>query len=374
MSSDVDLALTSFNQLFWQPRLSADLRQHYRLIDAPITRYLIGAGRLLTGTQPLSTDWDWSKSWQQNESNGALPSALMLLTARFSVSWLSIVSLILVFDLVRQIARPSTALLAVILLGLNPLFLLHTRRAMAESALLFFSLLSLWSLFRLRKYPILMGAFIAFAFCAKQTGIVLLAPALFVLMVQPQKKVAKKIVSLLKLTLTFLGVVILLNPFLWAHPLDAVKEAYRQRNELTQNQQNLIFYLSPGKNINIPSQKVASLIGNLYFMPPATADVANYKSETAEAEDLYFNNPINNLGSSPFLALMAFVLTIFGFVVTYYRVVKQHDLKSNTAIFLLTGVCFGAGVLLFSPLPFQRYYLPLLPFIVICIVLVWDLL
>jgi 4-amino-4-deoxy-L-arabinose transferase-like glycosyltransferase len=369
MSSDIDLMHSSFNQLFWQPGSSADLRQHYRLLDSPLTRYLIGIGRALTATPPLTADWDWSGSWLQNATNGALPSAQLLLIARLSVACLSLLSLVLIFDLLWTTFNPLLALVTVFILAFNPLFLLHTRRAMAESALIFFSLLSLVCMVRWSKYPIWVGIATALAFCSKQSAVVLVIPALIALLAQPDHKFSDLLSRLVKFSLAWVLTVILLNPFCWLHPIEAVSEAYTQRLELTRQQQSMIYSVSPEKDINAIPNKVASLIGALFFAPPAVADVANYIKDTASAETNYFAFPLNNLGFGFSGGGLALILTLIGFVLLLYRIIKQQEFTGKPLILLVAFLCSLIAVFLFTPLPFQRYYLLVLPFNLIWIAL-----
>jgi hypothetical protein len=109
----------------------------YRLIDAPIVRYILGAGLLLSGQDPLPSDWDWSGTISENQSSGAYPSQSVLLAGRLAVILLFPLSLALVYATGRTLAGIWAGLLSAILLGTNSLVLLHTRRAMAEGPLLF---------------------------------------------------------------------------------------------------------------------------------------------------------------------------------------------------------------------------------------------
>ena len=82
MSGDLSFALKNPGSLFWQPERPIDLRMHYRLLDPPTSRYLVGIGRSLSGFSALPADWDWSKTWQQNRAAGALPDEGLLTASR----------------------------------------------------------------------------------------------------------------------------------------------------------------------------------------------------------------------------------------------------------------------------------------------------
>mgnify|MGYP000951255913 CR=1 FL=1 len=363
MSADVDTLLTSIDKLYWNSTLSNDLRQHYRLLDAPVTRYLIGTARLLNQAPALPNDWDWSLSWQQNQERGALPDVSLLWLARLSVAWLALISLIFFFDIVQKVSHPLIALLASILLALSPLFLLHTRRAMAESALLFFGILSIWVMLRFPHRPIFIGAVCALAFCSKQSAAVLVFPAILVICMQSKNKISSRLMNLFMFFISFLLVILLLNPFLWKNPLQAAQQAWQQRALLTQQQQELIFERSPEKQTDDFIQKTASLIGALYFQAPAVADVANYLQDTTDASQHYFANPLNNLLHDLYGAIIQLTLGILGLILFIMHAIKNSGPRSGKTLILVTFLCITISLLFFTPFPFQRYYILLLPWI-----------
>ena len=88
MSADVELLFENPTDLFWTPAETGGLREQYRLLDAPLTRTLIGLGRVLTNTAALPADWVWAASWEENTGNGALPDRRLLAMGRLSVAWL----------------------------------------------------------------------------------------------------------------------------------------------------------------------------------------------------------------------------------------------------------------------------------------------
>jgi len=67
MSADLEQLFTRPEKLFWHPNWEQDSRQKYRAVDAPLTRYLIGVGRLTAGLDAPSVDWNWSLDWRANQ-------------------------------------------------------------------------------------------------------------------------------------------------------------------------------------------------------------------------------------------------------------------------------------------------------------------
>src|SRR4030067_744506 len=145
MSSDFERISSQPSELFWLPCDNSD-QQRYRLVDAPFTRYILGAGRSLASLPALPADWDWGKSWEQNRISGALPDKKLLAVGRTTISIFLPLSLMLMFLIGRKAQRPLAGMFSAFLLGSNALILVHGRRAMAEGLLLFCVTLFIFSL------------------------------------------------------------------------------------------------------------------------------------------------------------------------------------------------------------------------------------
>ena len=369
MSSDVETILLSFKDLFWQPNAENDLKQHYHELDAPLNRYLIGTGRFLAGKPPLNSDWDWSKTWPQNQANGALPGPDLLEIARVSVAVFFLLALILFYDLVRILFNPTTALLAGLILGLNPLILLHTRRAMAESMLVFTIIFFLWVLIRYPRQAFVSGCVLGLAFCAKQSAVMLIIPGLVGIsaVLLQQKKWLSALKQIFIFLAAFLFISILLNPFAWSDPLHAIPDAFRLRQEFTARQEAGILEVSPEKNINSIPDKLASEIGAIYYQPLAVADVANYMENTSNAEKNYFSNPLNNLLRDPISSSLFLVAAMLGLGLLLVSITHQMIFSLNRILLVIAFLSIAIGLFLFIIVPFQRYYLPIIPFLSIWI-------
>ena len=66
MSSDLSAFFNNPARLFWTPENSDELRMRYRVLDAPLNRYLVEISRTLNRQTALESDWDWSKTWDEN--------------------------------------------------------------------------------------------------------------------------------------------------------------------------------------------------------------------------------------------------------------------------------------------------------------------
>ena len=366
MSADIDTLFSRPADLLWSAARTQDVRQTYRELDAPLARYLIGFGRKITGLPALSVDWDWSKSWDANQAAGALPDARLLLVARLSVAILFPFSLFFIFKSGQAIGGSPMGWAAMLLLAANPLVLLHTRRAMAESGLIFTICLFLWALTRPIKPAWLIAIPAALVFCSKQSAGVLAGIGLAFLIWkswQQDKSILKILISTALFGLVFIAVVGLLNPFLWSNPLQAAQAAINARQNLTNNQVAALGAVRPDMLLGSLSQRLLGLVAQLFITRPAVADIGNYVTQTKAAEAAYFSSPFNQLLGGIIGGGILLVLSLTGFFLAAANSIKSHD-PSNRLIqlFLLSTLVIFITLVWFLPIPWQRYYLPLAPF------------
>lgn len=362
-SADIDLLWQNPSALFWSPTKSGDLRQKYRELDAPLTRSLIALGRWVARQPPVPVDWDWSATWRENVATGALPSYKQLAAGRYAVAVLFPFSIVFLFLAGRKIGGEFTAWISVLLLAGNALVLLHTRRAMAEGPLLFTTTLTLWSFVQFEKRPWLCGIPAGLAFSAKQTLIAFMPSGLLAVLWNTSQSSNRTIARLLSWVFYYLAlfimVIALLHPFLWGNPMGAITASIQARRELAKAQASD----RPQQALDSAESRLAGMIASLYFNPPAFSETANYQNETQSGEQVYLANPITHLLRSISGGSVLLILNLFGFVsavLTSIRA-KEHD---RQRISLLLFANLAQMVVLFSliPLPWQRYYLPLVPF------------
>ncbi len=372
-SADFDLLLTRPAALGWQPGHDADLRQRYRLLDAPLTRYLLGAGRTLAGLPPLPADWDWGATWEANSAAGALPAPALLRTGRYAVTALLPLTLLLLYLTGCALGGRRVGLLAVLLLGMHPLVLLHARRAMAEGALLFGVTCTLWALLAApaRARALWLGLALGLAVNAKQSALAL------VLLVFPRVGGNRRrsvrslqphgLLSIVRSLLLLVGISVLLNPVFWSHPISAMRSAIRLRADLAARQAADTARLAPGALLDTPAKRIIALLGNLYVTPPQFAEVGNYTAATAPSEAAYRANPLHTWGRGLWGGAFFLVLTLIGMGRGVREIWRRGAAPGETeatqkVIWLLAATALQAGALLVMiPLPWQRYTVPLLP-------------
>lgn len=372
MSGDLKTLFTKPADLFWRPAETPDLRQYYREVDPPLTKYIIGIGLAISGENPLDQDWDWAKSWSENNRAGAVPSEKQLITARLSVALLFPFSLLLAYLIGKNLRSRTFGWINMGLLAVNALVLIHTRRAMTESALLFGVLFCLWAAVSWKRGRYWLAIPAAIAFNAKYTALPFVLIGLIAVLwdFKPEKTVIKnRVLHSILYSAIFLILTFALNPFLWKTPVAALRDAVDSRQELVYRQSQVFNMVDSSMVLDTFGEKTNALLAQLFFSPPAAADVGNYSEELSIELKNYSSNPLHNffrgwIGGSIilFLTTVGFALWIVGFFRTKPPS-RAEILILSSFVLQLTAIL---AMLLF---PFQRYYVPLVPFITLMLAL-----
>lgn len=364
-SADLEGIFTHPVDLAWTPGVPVDIHDTYRLLDAPLVNYLIGLGRFAGGYPAPQSDWNWSAGWNENAAAGAVPNPRLLAFARLLPSVLLPLSVMLIYLAFRRIDMAWTGAAAALLLVINPLILLHARHAMAEAGMIFALSLALFILTSCLHKPILAGLAAGLAFCAKQSLLVIIPFGLLAVLYSTWKKFpqTKRIVRNGVIYLVAAGaVIILLNPFLWKHPVEAIQAAWESRRELLTRQVEEMGKLAPDQIADSPLESAGFLISQAYILPPAAEDVGNYHAELAAQEDAYFSFLPHRwlrgfAGGGIFL-----IMGLFGFFCWPFT----RGFSSGQSLFLsglaIISLALFISLALAVPLPFQRYALPLVFF------------
>ncbi len=131
--------------------------------------------------------------------------------------------------------------------------------------------------------------------------------------------------------------------------------------ELSQNQADTIESVSPEFLTNSVSKRIIAFIAQVFILQPSPQEVSNYQENLNQPIVDYFKNPLhrgfvrNLFGGTIFL-----VLFLFGF----YKSISYLPIKFNL-IFLSGFILFSLEILISLAIPFQRYYLPAIPFTII---------
>jgi len=368
-SADLEAWVRDPLSVAWDPSKVTEYDQAYRTLNPPLPKIILGIGRRVAGFGPdqVSVDWDWSMSWDANRAAGALPGEALLTSARLANILLLPVSLMFLYMSGLKIGGRSTGIIGVVLLGTNALVLLHARRAMAEAAVIFGVSLAIFGFVQARDKPWLAGLGAATAVLSKLSTAAL-APVGLVLVIWPGKTGLTGLRNATTRAMAYLGAfaleVFVFDPLLWRHPFQAMAAVWRARLDLLASQVAEIGAAAPSLILRSPGERLASLIGNTFLMPPQFAEVGNYVTQTAPQVESYLAIPGNELLRGVFaggLVLGVCLLGVFLAVIRWPRLPGASRVPLSALA--IASAAQTAALYAAIPLPFQRYYLPLIPFI-----------
>lgn len=361
MSEDFKLLFNNTSDLFYNRDPASPIKQNYRLLDAPLTKYTIGFWRMIFGIEGLQSDWNWSKSWELNSA--ALPDHNLLLLSRISLSIFFPFSIFLFYFIAQDLFNHNKILVlsSLLLFSTNSLLLLHTRRAMAEGLLIFFLIFSLYTLNKLPKKWIFLSAIpITFAINAKQSLIFLIPIALILMIIYYKKNIKSIAIQTVMFFILIIGISYLLNPISWQEPIKVAKLMIIERQELSQDQVSAISSVTPEFPTIKFKEKITAFIAQIFVLPPSPQEISNYQEQLNQSIYEYFKNPIQKgYFRNLIIGTIFFLLSFYGFIISIFILpIKQK------IIFSLGYLLLIFEIFLFVDLPFQRYYLPTIPFVI----------
>jgi hypothetical protein len=367
-SRDLETLFQDPMSLAWSPQPESELDQEYRALNAALPKYMLGLGRRLAGYGPesVSSDWDWSKSWDANLKAGALPSGGVLQGARYASLATVLAAVALAFPLGRQMEGPLTGALSAALLGTHALVLLHGRRAMAEGTLVLGVVLALVGILHAHRRPWLAGLCCATAAAAKFSGFAL-APVGLLAAIWPAKGKRAKGVALrgaLSFLVPFLLLFLLLHPLFWSYPVRAATATWTIRQDLLEGQTAAIGVHAPGMVLDDPATRSAVLVAQLFILEPQHWEVGNYRAELTASIESYEAIPGHSVmrGWVGGGSLLGF--TLLGIIGSFrYQEPCSNRQRRPRVLLALASVAQAGALLLSVPLPFQRYVMPLVPMV-----------
>jgi hypothetical protein len=360
MSRDLRIAFSSPKQLNYQNEQELSSIQRYRLIDAPLPRTIIGIAFAITNTDPINSDWNWSLSWAENNENGALPSNQKLLIARLSLGLFVPLGLFLFYLILKNVSSWKTSLFVTLLLGLNSLFLVHTRRAMAEGLAFTLYMAVLYLMISKPKSALLIGILSGLALQSKQTTLpLLLIPLLYWFM---DGIVHKTLYEMARKVIIFLGSLLvihyLLNPVIWMDPPRLTILQFQTRMAFSQNQATEYLALSSPLAVSGFISRFTAWLANTFFATAAYFDIGNYAVDLSTQIAQYRSLIIHRLINSWFSGVVILILNLFGMILSLTKPVVKNITNSRTLQILWAVTIFQTLFSIFMlPITFQRYYL-----------------
>lgn len=378
MSSEISNDAFPVSDQFFSKNPKDPGRQHYRLIDAPLTRTVIGLANRISRQPQLTSDWNWSASWQKNVDAGALPSQKQLFISRFAVSIWVPIGLVLFFFTLRRFLNVRISITCVILMALQASFLLHTRRAMAEPLLLALYLFIIWFLFKpfSNSNLIYLSICLGLLFQTKQTSVPLIISIWLIVIITGWRNSSWR--GFLKALFIPVSLIAFchfaLNPIMWKDPVRVIGIMLQERLMFSQEQFSQLLQAGSGLALPTALDRIVGLVAQIFFAPPAYFDIGNYAVQLENSISAYRENIFNTLLSGWLWGGLLFIAVSFALTMTPLLWQKGKiswlSPQVTTIIMLIFHVLF---YLIALNIGFQRYYLPILPLLFLLIALNFSL-
>lgn len=350
--------------------------QSLRLLNGTIPKYLYGWVTAFNGysVNQINEQWDWGNGYDYNNTNGHIPSEKLLFPARIVSAIQLVLAIMIYFCILRLISNRPVAYVGSLYLTLNPAILINGRRAMMEGSHLLFMMLVLLvgvMLIRYRKWWlfILLGIVSGLALSAKHPNAVIIAlvfvacGSYVVLYGLRQFKTVKRdslkfIGGLILSGILTLSVFYATNPAWWGDPLNRATKVLELRNDL------LDIQIKQFDTYFTASDQFKGLINFVFVAKPQYFEVpqwAQFTQITAQIEQ-YEQSLWSGvaIGGSTIGGLILAMLVGFGII----HFARNSMIQTESRWFILI---WGIGIVIITfvitPLEWQRYYLPIYPFV-----------
>lgn len=351
---------------------SGATQQQLRLLNGTLPKYLFGLAAWLGGYSigEINDQWVWGAGWDYNQQNGHIPTDDLLARTRWASAVLLAGAVIVSFVLGESNGGRGTAYLLSAYVAFSPALLLNGRRAMMEGALTFFSLLTvlagLW-LLRARLNAqrrwlllLLLALSSGLTIASKHTGAFTVAAVFAALLIDSLLRRRKLLQQLGALVLAGIGALLVflaLNPAWWDDPLARARTVLNLRTELLSGQAATF----DGYD-NLPDQLAGFFRQSLIAQPMyAETDFDNFPARIAPQVATYEASGLAGIaiGGSTIGALLLSAAALWGLI----RLLRGKVRPGSRLVIGVWAAAMFALTLLFTPLEWQRYYLPVLPVI-----------
>jgi hypothetical protein len=361
-SGDV-LALTT------TPPYPIDSRAHLRIINGSVQRYAFGAVLLVRGHNvgdlQQEPGWNWGLSYDDNVEGGWLPKDSILTASRYTSAAFFALSLIPLVGIAHLLSGRVAALASTALVALNPLLLLNGRRAVQEGVMLCFGLLVMWVAVWLAKRvrageraPAIVwwGLAIAggLALASKHSAALFLMAAwlwIGLAMLAAPRHRARTLADLIFSGVGAIAVFVMLSPALWNNPPARLLDLTRLRGELLSIQVDI----EEGAPTSV-EQRARWMLSVPYTAPVTHYERAEWGEVAAIAseEAAYESSVWRGYPTSVALGVALTGLAVLGLIAL---TVRQPIMGAGMLVwYAVTG-----AIMLVNPLPWERYYIPLVP-------------
>ncbi|MDZ4765264.1 MAG: phospholipid carrier-dependent glycosyltransferase [Chloroflexota bacterium] len=416
-----------------EPPYPIDSDAQLRILNGSVNRYLIGlawhAAGYTEADLPPPPGWDWGLVYADNVNTGHRPTDTQLWIARLPSALLFALSVPLMFALGALLGGwlhgRRTAWIAAALYALNPVLLLHGRRATQEGALLFFGLLCLWIAATITARPApaplrkegkndaerlplsgtergravevwlwlaLAGAG-GLALASKHSAVVFvvgawawvfvgnvmernLTPRPPLHFVERGRKIWRVIyvgsTLMVVAALTF-ALFVALSPAFWRDPAARLGDLLAERAHVLVIQ----VAISGGVPLSVP-ERIAFIVREPFRAPPMHFELASWRDVTPIHDEItrYMASPLSGVQTDNLIGVVLTLCAAVGVLTSIHYLRPRHwrfprlarifhgeaeEHRRRASAGLLVWSAVAAGSLLANPLAWQRYALPWLP-------------
>lgn len=359
------------------PPYNIDAEPQLRILNGSVNRYAIGLLWHLAGYSradlPPAPGWDWGLDYDSNVAAGYRPADTLLHLARLPSALFLAASVAVMFGLGWQFGGRPLAYAASALYALNPIVLLNGRRAMMEGSLLFFGLLAVLLAAHISRrqaqdqspHPLWWLALAAAAgltLASKHSGVIFVAAAfgwvaLAALLRRRSRDLPLVTLRLITSSALALALFVALSPALWNDPPARLRDLLDVRAELVDIQ----VQADPAAPMPL-ARRAEFIFVQPFIAPPMHFEAGSWTSFAPIGDEIarYMQSPLSGWQFGPMFGTALTLLAAFG-VAALVTPGLRGSVPFEQAAGLLLWAALTAIALLANPLPWQRYYLPLIP-------------
>ncbi len=360
------------------PPYYVDTDPWLRILNGSINRHAIGLSWQMAGYTngdlPPVPGWDWGLDYETNVATNHRPVEGLLLAARASSTLFLAASVVVLFGIGWQLGGRPLAYLSSAIYTLNPVLLLNGRRAMMEGSMLFFGLLAILLAIHINRQRAeggrglwrwwlgLIGA-CGLALASKHTGAVFVAVAFGWILAAEFLRFRWRdlLVTVVKLAISaglVLALFIALSPALWNDPAARLRDLVEVRASLLDTQ----IQADPAAPMPL-AERINAIITQPFLTPLAHFEAGGWTDFAPISAEItrYMASPLSGLQSANVIGLALTALTLGGFGLLWLPSWRPVALTWGQVAGVLVWLAGSLAFALVNPLPWQRYYLPLIP-------------
>jgi hypothetical protein len=146
------------------------------------------------------------------------------------------------------------------------------------------------------------------------------------------------------------------------NPFQSLQAQWQERTQFVAEMISKFEERAPEQVLDEPIDRFGALIAQLYILDPQFAEAANYSEATESYEMDYNASFFHSLFRGFFWGGLLLLFTILGIVYWVFELRKESvQLNNQITLLLLSSLALLCALLWAIPLPFQRYYVPLIP-------------